>query len=113
VGIIAILSVWLIYACVSIYGATQVKIDFKTTYFIGAEAYVRNFIERQEEYFTSGERVTVYTDATDIDVTSYEMQANMMTLIDKIKKCDGCSQQFTVPESFNSWYLQLKETSKN
>lgn len=112
VGIVTILVVWLTYTAVSIYGAAEVKIDFKSTYFIGAGAYVRSFIERQEEYFQSGERVTVYTEAGDIDVTSYETQANMQTFIDKIKTCDGCSQQFTIPESFDSWYLQLKAKSK-
>lgn len=112
-GIIVILIIWLIYFGVSIYGAVNVSIDFKQTYFIGEGGYVRGFINRQEEYFTSGERVTVYTESTDIDMTSYEMQTNLNTLIDKIKKCDGCSQQFTIPESFNSWYVQLKETSKN
>lgn len=91
-GIVAILVIWLTYMAVSIWGATNVKIDFKSTYFIGAGAYVRKFIERQEDYFTSGDRITLYTESGDIDLTSYDMQANMNVFIDKIKKCDGCSQ---------------------
>ena len=35
-----------------------------TTYFISAEAYVRDFIERQENYFKSGDTITVYTNAS-------------------------------------------------
>lgn len=91
-GIIAILSIWLIYLGVSIYGVTQLKIDFKQSYFIGAESYVREYFDRSEELFQTGEMVTIYTDASDIDITSYEMQGNLQTFNDKVKKCDGCSR---------------------
>lgn len=87
--------------------------DFKQSYFIGSGAYVKDFFDKQEEHFSSGEQVTIYTEAEDIDMTSYETQANMNAFIDKLKKCDGCSQQFTVPESFDSWYVQLKEFSQS
>lgn len=35
----------------------------------------------------------------------------MNKLIDKLKKCDGCTKQFTVPDTMNSWFESLKEYS--
>lgn len=107
-GIITILSIWLIYLGVSLYGVSQVKIDFKQSYFIGAESYVKNFFDKQDEFFKTGDMVNIYTDASNIDITSYEMQANLESFNDKVKKCDGCSKQFTISSSFTSWYDGLK-----
>lgn len=98
---------------VSIWGASQVKIDFKSTYFISAGAYVKNFLDLQENYFKSGDRINIYSEVPDIDITSYDVQKQMNSFIDKVKKCDGCSKQFTVSDSFDSWYLSLKVYSKN
>ena len=39
-GIICVLSIWLLYFGVSLYGVTKVDIDFKITYFINPESYV-------------------------------------------------------------------------
>lgn len=111
-GIIVILVIWLIYTAVSIYGVSQVKIDFKSTYFISAEAYVRDFIERQENYFKSGDTITVYTNASQIDVTTYDNQAAMVEFAKNLKECKDCEKQFTIPESFDSWYLELQEYSE-
>lgn len=90
---------------------SQVKIDFKQSYFIGADSYIREYFDRSEELFQTGEMVTIFTDASSIDITSYEMQANLDTFNKKMKDCDGCSKQFTVSSSFSSWYDGLKRYS--
>ena len=45
-GIIAILVIWTIYSAVSIYGLTQLTVDFKTTYFISPDTAVRSYIDK-------------------------------------------------------------------
>lgn len=58
---------------VSIWGATEVKIDFKSTYFISAGAYVKNYLDLQENYFKSGDRINIYSEVQDTDITSYDV----------------------------------------
>jgi predicted RND superfamily exporter protein len=49
-----LLVVYVFLIAVSIYGATQVRIDFKVTYFIGDTSYVYNWFQKNEEYFAAG-----------------------------------------------------------
>lgn len=51
VGRYTVLSVWAIYTAVCIWGATNVDIDFKNTYFIAADASINEFLTRTDEYF--------------------------------------------------------------
>lgn len=111
IGMAIILITWLAYLSLSIYGATQVKIEFKFTYFISDGAYVKEYFDRQEEYFQSGERVTVYTDSRNIDITQYDTQAKLDAFNTNLKNCEGCQKQFTVSGSFDSWYVSLKHFS--
>lgn len=70
-GIITILILYLIMIAVSIYGILNVEIDFKTTYFIGADAYAKNYININEEHFKAGSTLTFYTDnENNLDYTS-------------------------------------------
>jgi len=66
------LTIWVIYTAVSIWGASEVKIEFKSTYFIGEGAYVKDFLDRQEEYFESGIGTTIYTELGQDDISTYE-----------------------------------------
>ena len=66
-GIGVVLTVWLIYVAVSIFGITNVNVDFKVTYFIGEDAYVRSYFDRNDKYFGSGETVTIYVDAPTLE----------------------------------------------
>jgi len=60
-----VLIVWTSYIIFSINGLKNVEIDFKTTYFIGKGAYVRSYLDKQDEFFRSGDAVTVYFDNVD------------------------------------------------
>lgn len=79
-GIIAVLTVWLIYFGISIYGMTQVEIDFKITYFISPEAYINEWMKRSESYFKRGETVNLYVDNAQIDFATMESQHKIMSL---------------------------------
>ena len=89
------------------------KIDFKQSYFIGATSYVKKFFDKQEEYFKTGSMINIFTDSSNIDVTSYEMQANLNAFNTKVKTCEGCSKKFTVSSSFSSWYDGLSAYSQS
>jgi len=71
-GIMLVLGVWLIYIAVSIFGITNVNVDFKVSYFIGEDAYVRSYFDRNEKYFDSGETVTIYVDAPTLEYHTKE-----------------------------------------
>lgn len=60
-----VLIVWTAYIIFSINGLKNVEIDFKTTYFIGKGAYVRSYLDKQDEFFRSGDAVTIYFDNVD------------------------------------------------
>ena len=60
-----VLIVWTSYIIFSINGLKNVEIDFKTTYFIGKGAYVRSYLDKQDEFFRSGDAVTIYFDNVD------------------------------------------------
>jgi len=48
-----------------LYGLSNVEVDFKTTYFIGKGAYVRTYLDKQDEFFKAGDAVTIYFDNVD------------------------------------------------
>jgi hypothetical protein len=45
-GIIVIIAIWIIYSFISIIGITNLKVDFKTTYFISPDATIRSYLDR-------------------------------------------------------------------
>ena len=60
-----VLIVWTSYIIFSINGLKNVEVDFKTTYFIGKGAYVRSYLDKQDEFFRAGDAVTIYFDNVD------------------------------------------------
>lgn len=46
VGRVLVILVWLIYISISAWGCSQLKIDFKTTYFVDEAAFVANYITK-------------------------------------------------------------------
>lgn len=75
-------------------------------------SYVRTYLDKRDLYFKSGERVTVYTDSKDVDVTSANVQKRLSAFNTKLKNCEGCAQKFTVAESFDSWYASFAAYSQ-
>lgn len=67
----------------AVYGAMNITIDYKTSYFIGPKAYLRDYFEKTDEYFTSGQSVTFYTDG-EHDYYSKESQLKLIDLNAKI-----------------------------
>ena len=45
-----------------IYGAMNVTIAYKQSYFIGSDAYLKDYFDKSEAYFTTGFAVNFYTD---------------------------------------------------
>ena len=51
-------------------------------------------------------------------MTLVETQKKLVIFNDKLKDCTGCTQKFTDPESFDSWYpsfqaYSIQENAKN
>lgn len=61
--------VWLAYIAVSGWGVANLKIDYKSTYFIGETAYVRDYFDKSEIYFQNGETASIITDTT-LDIST-------------------------------------------
>mmetsp|Transcript_18041 Transcript_18041/g.30748 ORF Transcript_18041/g.30748 Transcript_18041/m.30748 type:complete len:538 (+) Transcript_18041:285-1898(+) len=103
-GRIIILSIWVIYFAISCVGLANVDIDFKNTYFISEDAYIMNYLSRQEKYFRSGDAITFYVDSDTLDYTSTETQKKIVNFNQQLLECSGCEQQWVAPNTFSSWY---------
>lgn len=79
-----VMMVWTVYIAVSIWGATQVEIDFKNTYFISAEASINDYLDKTDNYFKSGETINVITDNENLDYTTVENQKALMEFNEKL-----------------------------
>lgn len=91
VGKIIALSVWLIFSAISAWGCSMLKIDFKATYFISQNSFVSNYLNKNDEYFQTGEIVDIYTDNPSMDIASLETQQRLQTFNAMMKACDGCA----------------------
>jgi len=62
IGRIIILVVYFILLALAIFGASQVRIDFKVTFFIGETADVYGYFQENDRYFSVGSFTTIYVD---------------------------------------------------
>lgn len=69
-GIISVLVMYFILICVGAYGVTLLDIDFRQSYFISDDAYIKQYITRQEQYFKRGDLIEVFTELEGIDIFS-------------------------------------------
>ena len=72
------------------YQMTKMEIDFKLSYVIHNDAEIRQFIDREDKYFTTGPFVTIYTDG-EMDFSKEEPQLELKQFIDEILVCKDCS----------------------
>ena len=71
-GRISILATYIVLFIVAVYGVSQVKIDFKTEYFIKPDARVYNFFQLNDAYFRTGFTAVTYVDNPSLDFTNKE-----------------------------------------
>ena len=69
-GIVSVLVMYFIMFCVAAYGVTLLDIDFRQSYFISDDTYIKQYITRQEQYFQRGDLIEVFTDFEGIDIFS-------------------------------------------
>ena len=91
---------WVTYIAVSSWGVSNLKIDFKSTYFIGETAYVRQYFDKSDAYFKNGDDMTIITDNSNIDFTTVANQQKLLTFNQKMRDCEGCSKDWIISESF-------------
>ena len=100
-----VLCIWTAYIIFSCYGLSNVEVDFKTTYFIGKGAYVRTYLDKQDEFFKAGDAVTIYFDNVDkVDFSKKRYQQGLATFNENLKQCKGCEEAWVLEDSFESWY---------
>jgi hypothetical protein len=46
----------------AVWGAINVTIDYKTSYFIGPNAYLKDYFDKSDKYFVTGLSASFYTD---------------------------------------------------
>ena len=71
---------------------------------------MKEYLDRSEKYFKLGESVNIITDNANIDFTTVENQQKLVTFNAKMKSCDGCKKDWTIEESFDSWYETFTAT---
>lgn len=91
-GRIICLVVYVLLIAASIYGCTQVKIDFKVTYFVGEESTIYNYFQLNDQYFASGTRTTTYVDNPNVDYSSTEIQEQIVAFNKNYQACTGCDE---------------------
>lgn len=89
---------------VAIFGATQVEIDFKVTYFIGDTSKVYDYFQLNDKYFNTGTSTVTYVDNSSLDFSSTEVQKEIISFDDNLEACTGCEQNWHMPNTLKSWY---------
>ena len=107
VGRIILLVAYLVWICVSIYGCTQVRIDFKVEYFIGVTAPVYGWFQLNDEYFDSGSFTTFYIDNSKLDYSQADSQEKIMKFNSALLECPDCTEKWYVPGTIECWYVTL------
>ena len=111
-GRITLLVIYALLIGLSAYGCTQVKIDFKVTYFIGEDSPVYGFFEENERYFSSGSFTTIYVDNDSIDYTSTDVQKQIQSFNKALIECPECSEDWYIPGTLKSWYDNFNSWTK-
>ena len=88
-GILAVLALYAIYFLVASVGVTFLEVDYKQSFFISGEAYIKQYLDKNDQYFKSGPLITVYTDG-EMDFTREQIQRDLQTLNWKLLECRGC-----------------------
>mmetsp|Transcript_17543 Transcript_17543/g.29601 ORF Transcript_17543/g.29601 Transcript_17543/m.29601 type:complete len:138 (-) Transcript_17543:860-1273(-) len=96
----------------SAYQVTKLEIDFKNTYFVNSGTKAREYIDKQDEYFESGDAITFYTWNESVDYADQATQQALNSFNEALLSCEGCSQQWLIRSSFNSWWQEFKAYSK-
>jgi len=76
------LVIYIILVALAIFGATQVEIDFKVTYFIGETSKVYEYFNLNEKYFNTGTSTVTYIDNSSLDYSSTEVQKQIIAFDD-------------------------------
>ena len=110
-GRIILLVVYVILIAVASYGVTQVEIDFKVTYFIGETAFVYDWYQLNDKYFSQGTKTTTYVDNPELDLTLESTQKQMLLFNAKMEECEGCDEQWNMPSTLDMWYDRFHQFS--
>ena len=111
VGRIILLVVYVILISVAAYGCTQVEIDFKVTYFIGETAFVYDWYQANDKWFSQGTKTTTYVDNPGLDLTLEDSQKLMLTFNAKLEECEGCDEKWNMPNTLNMWFDRFHKYS--
>ena len=71
-GICLVLLIWTGLIIVAINACRHLTIDFRTSYLINGDSYIKQYIDLSDEYFNRGELITIYFDNSNstLDYTS-------------------------------------------
>lgn len=84
------LGVYAVYFCVSIWGLSNLTVDFKNTYFISETAYIKDYLDKQDTYYKSGNSIAIVTDGL-LDFSKEKTQIDLKTFNDNLLNCKNCS----------------------
>ena len=100
---IAVLVIFAAFFAVNVWGATELKMDFDLEWFVTGDAEIKDTFEVRDQYFNQqGQSLRVYT--VDANFKNEEVQKSLVTLAEKFQECEGCSKDWVVNGSVNSWY---------
>jgi predicted RND superfamily exporter protein len=67
-----VLLVYFVLSIGSIYGATQLKVDFSIEFFVDEGSPIKLYLNANTDYFGTGSGFTIYTENKDLDYSSIQ-----------------------------------------
>lgn len=77
-GRYSIITVWILFAAASIYGGSQVELNFNMEYFIPRDSILKGFVDIDVEHFQTGYNFNVYFVVDQLDIASEEAQLQIL-----------------------------------
>jgi len=64
-----------------------------------------------DQYFSQGAKTTTYVDNATLDYSSEEVQKQMFLFNAKLEECEGCDEEWNLPNTLEMWYDRFRDFS--
>lgn len=64
-----------------------------------------------DQYFSQGAKTTTYVDNATLDYSSEEVQKQMFLFNAKLEECEGCDEEWNLPNTLEMWYDRFHDYS--
>ena len=103
---ISVIICFVAFLGVSIYGLSQLQLDFDVEWFVEDDFYIKETIDVRDEYFANQLReLNIFTE--EAEFYSKQAQTQFKTLYEKLESCEGCTENWIIEGTLSSWYKEF------